>query len=184
MPAASLRLFCCAAAVALLAGCNLPQPQVDLTRHFTLSGPSGPVVADGVRVRPVQLAGHLRSRAMAVRVGPNEVIYLEDVRWAEPLDEAITSALRARLGGVPGDYAVSVQVQRCEVDRSAGNAVVVSATYTLHPGAEGGVDRRGNFTASPRSWDGREPAALVAALRAGIDELADAIVAALPASGK
>jgi len=183
MSAAPCRLLACAAAL-VLAGCNLPQPQVDLTRYFTLSGPSGPVVADGVRVRPVQVAGHLRTRALAVRVGASEIVYLDEVRWAEALDDGITLALRARLGGVSGDHAVSVQVQRCELDRAAANAVVVSATYTIHSGAAGGGDRRGNFTASPRTWDGRDPAALVADLRAGIDELAAAIAAAIPATGR
>ena len=54
----------------LLVSCNLlPQQQTDPVRHFTLSGPAGaPAVADAVRVRPVQLAGHLRNRSVAVRV--------------------------------------------------------------------------------------------------------------------
>ena len=82
-----------------LASCNLPAPQADTVRYFTLSGPVA-AAADGATVRPVQLAGHLRNRSMAVRVSPNEITYNEDVRWAEALDDAITQLLRARVGAV------------------------------------------------------------------------------------
>lgn len=168
---------CAGAGLGLLAlfGCSLPQPQVDRTRHFTLGEPAGAVVADGVRVRPVLLAGHLRNRALAVRVGPNEVIYLEEARWAEPLDEAITQLLRARLGGVAGGAVVSVQVQRCEVDRAAGNAVLIAASYSI---SVKGVERVGTFTAAPRTWDGKNPSGLVGLLREGLGELAEAIAQA------
>ena len=99
-----------AAAVLAAAGCNLPAPQEDRVRHFTLSGQAdGPAVVDAVSVRPVRLAGHLRGRAMAVRVSENEVIYLEDVRWAEPLDEAITQILRNRLRQIGTGATVTAQ---------------------------------------------------------------------------
>src|SRR5258708_13974841 len=81
----------------LLASCSLPSPQADTVRYFTLSGPVA-AAADGATVRPVQLAGHLRNRAMAVRISPNEIVYNEDVRWAEALDDSVTQLLRARVG--------------------------------------------------------------------------------------
>ena len=117
-------------------------------------------------MRPVRMAGHLRNRDMAVRVSDNEVIYLEDVRWAEPLDEAITQLLRQRLRQVAGDAVVTVQVQRCELVRPAGNSVQVTATYTIS-GGDAASARTGAFTASPRQWDGKDPATLVSLLRDG-----------------
>lgn len=160
-----------------LAACNLPTPQEDTVRFFTLSAPAtGAAAAESVAVRPVRLAGHLRNRDMAVRVSENEIIYLEDVRWAEPLDEAITQLLRQRLRQVPGDAVVSVQVQRCELVRSAGNAVEVVATYAINPVT--GEARTGAFTASARTWDGKDPATLVGLLRDGVNELAEAIAVA------
>src|SRR5688572_25838115 len=157
-----------------LAACSLPTPQADLVRYFTLSTPAtGAAAPESVAVRPVRLAGHLRNRDMAVRVSDNEVVYLEDVRWAEPLDEAITQLLRQRLRQVPGDAVVTVQVQRCEVVRDAGNAVQVTATYAIS-GASGDA-RTGTFTAAPRQWDGKDPATLVSLLRDGVNELAEAI---------
>lgn len=159
----------------LLAACNLPSPQADTVRHFTLSGPVAAAM-DGATVRPVQLAGHLRGRLMAVRVAPNEVIYLEDVRWAEPLDDAITQLLRARLGPAGAGRVVAVQVSRCELVRSEGNSVQLAATWTIT--ASDGTAQRGVFTASPRTWDGKDYGALVGQIRDAVTELGDALAAA------
>jgi hypothetical protein len=164
-------------ALLLASGCRiLPEPQVDSVRHFTLSEPAQmDGVAEGVVVRPVRLAGHLRNRSMAVRVSANEVVYLDDVRWAEPLDEAITQILRNRLSAVPGGATVVVQIQRCELDRSAGNTVQLAASYTLTPA--GGEARAGVFTATPRAWDGGDTGVLVGLIREAAGELADALAA-------
>lgn len=165
------------------AACNiLPQPTPDNTRHFTLTSPvTLAPVADATTVRPVQVAGHLRSRAMAIRVGENEVIYDDEARWAESLDDAITQLLRARLSAIGGGKVVAVQVQRCELVRSAGNSVQLAATYTISPALSeaGGAIQRGTFTASPRTWSGGDRSVLVGQLRDAINELADAIAAAV-----
>jgi len=160
-----------------LSGCNLPAPQADTVRHFTLSEPvDAAVVADAATVRPVQLAGHLRNRSIAVRVSANEVVYLDDARWAEPLDEAITQVLRNRLRSVGGGSIVTVHVQRCEAVRSEGNAIQVVATWTIV--SPGQPVRSGSFAATPRTWDGRDHGALVGLLREGVTELAAAIAVA------
>jgi hypothetical protein len=162
-----------------LSACNiLPEPQADTTRHFTLSGPAeAGAVADAVQVRPVRLAGHLRNRAMAVRVSANEVVYLDEVRWAEPLDEAITQVLRNRLRQVAGGGVVVVQIQRCELVQSEGNAVQLAATYAITP-AGGAEAQTGVFMATPRTWSGGDHGALVSLIREAVEELAGAIVAA------
>ena len=171
------------AAVALLglAGCNLlPQPQVDMVRYFTLSSATAtPAQSEGTTVQPVQLAGHLRNRAMAVRVAENEVIYLEDVRWAEPLADAVTQLLRVRLGPVAGNHVVNVQVQRCELVRNEGNAVQLAATYTILTPGGAAEPKRGVFSASPRAWDGKDYGALVGLLRESVGELGESIAGAL-----
>ncbi len=167
----------------LLTACPsvLPQPQADVTRHFTLASPiKSAAVTDGTRVLPVQVAGYLRSRAMAVRISENEVIYLDEVVWAEPLADGITQTLRNRLSVVASDADVSVQIQRCELDRSAGNTVQLIATYSITSGGSAGlVTRRGLFTASARTWDGKDHGKLVAQLREAVDELADRLVSQL-----
>ena len=171
----------------LLSACNLlPEPQADTIRHFTLGGEAGPPpVANGTQVRPVQVAGHLHGRAMAVRVAENEVAYLDDLRWAEPLDAALTQILRARLGAVAGGATVTVDVQRFELVRFEGNQVQLAATYSLQPsGAGRAAAQRGVFNATPRAWDGKDPGALVGLLRAAAGELGDAIAAAAEAAAK
>jgi hypothetical protein len=167
--------------LAFAPGCSLlPEPQVDAVRYFTLSGAAaGAPAADALVVRPVRLAGHLRGRSMAVRVSENEVVYLDDVRWAEPLDEALTQILRHRLRQIGGGGAVTVQVQRCELVRSEGNSVQLIATYAITPA--GGEPRAGEFTAARRTWDGGDAGDLVGLMRAAAGELADAIAAAVEA---
>ena len=161
----------------LFAGCNvLPEPAADTVRHFTLSGPVA-TVADGAMVRPVQLAGHLRGRVMAVRVAPNEVIYNEDVRWAESLDDAITQILRIRIGAAGAGKVIAVQIQRCELVQNEGNSVQLAATYTI-TGPDGGV-KRGAFNAGPRTWVGQDQGALVGQIRDAVGELGDALAAAV-----
>jgi uncharacterized lipoprotein YmbA len=131
-------------------------------------------------VRPVQLAGHLRGRAMAVRIAANEVIYNEDVRWAEPLDDAITQLLRARVGSTGAGRSITAQISRCELVRAEGNSVQLAATWTVT--AADGTAKRGAFTAGPRTWDGQDYGALVGLIRDAVNEFGDALAAA--AGGK
>jgi uncharacterized lipoprotein YmbA len=169
------------AALLTIAACNLPQPQADTARHFVLGGlPDVVPVADATNVRPVQVAGFLHNRSIAVRVAEHEVAYLDDARWAGPLDGAITQLLRARLSTVPGGATVSVQVQRCDLARYKGDMVEFAAAYTILP-AEGdkGPARRGVFSAPPRKWDGRDYGALVGLMHDAVAELGDAIAAAV-----
>jgi len=177
------RTLAAVAALSGLVGCNvLPEQQLDTVRYFTLGSPAPAAVsAEGVTVKPVRVAGHLRNRSMAVRVAENEVIYLEDIRWAESLSDAITQLLRARLGSVDGNRVVTVEVDRCELVRFENNRVQLSATYTILSLDEAVASARGVFTSSPRTWDGKDYGALVDEIRAAIDELGDAIAAGLTA---
>jgi uncharacterized lipoprotein YmbA len=174
-------------ALGLLSGCTLlPEPQVDPVRHFTLSSPSTVApLADATVVRPVQLAAHLRSRKMAVRIAEHEVIYLDEASWAEPLDDAITAVLRRRLAAVGGGATVAVQIQRCELVRPAGNAVELAATYTITR-ATGPVtaERRGVFVAKPRAWTGKDHGQLVGLIGAAVAELGEELATAVVVENK
>jgi hypothetical protein len=164
----------------LASGCSiLPEPQADTVRYFTLSEPAQMGRAtEGVVVRPVRLAAHLRNRSMAVRVSAHEVVYLEDVRWAEPLDEALTQVLRNRLRSVAAGATVVVQVQRCELVRSDDNTVQLAATYAITP-AGGGDAQSAVFAATPRKWAGGDHGAIIGLMRESAGELAEAIAAAV-----
>jgi len=165
-----------------LAGCNLAQPQADNQRHFILSGPAAQVpAANSTKVRPVHVAGHLHGRSMAVRVSEHEVVYLEDFRWAEPIDESITQLLRNRLAVVGSGATVSVQIDRCELVRNAGNSVQLVASYSiLLPDADKNSPQRGVFISAPRTWDRKDYGTLVGLLGDAVGELGDAIAAILP----
>jgi len=176
-PLASLVLL---AALAGLGGCAVLRPAKDPVRYFTLGSPVAPVAGGGVDVRPVGLAGHLRRGALAVRVSEHEVTYLDEVRWAEPLDEALTQLLRARLAAPGRAWRVSVQVQRCELVRQPAHQVELAATYEVRDLATEQVSR-GAFRATPRPWAGTDQGELVALLRASADELAAHLAAALGA---
>lgn len=172
-----ITVFCFLSSVlCLLAACNLPQPQADTARYFTLSSPVT-TPTDGATVRPVQLAGHLRGRAMAVRIAPNEVVYNEDVRWAEPLDEAITQSLRTRVGPAGAGRSITVQISRCELVRAEGNSVQLAATWIIT--AADGTAKPGAFTAGPRTWDGKDYGALVGLIRDAVNELGDVLATAV-----
>lgn len=154
-----------------LGACSLPEPQSDAVRYFTLAGPATSASAtDATRVPPVQVGGHLRNRAVAVRVSEQEIIYLDDAIWAEPLADGITQLLRNHLAAVGGGATVQVQIQRCEPNRAAGNAVEFVAAYTIVSGAK---ESRGVFTATKRTWEGANPADLVSQLRSATQELAE-----------
>jgi len=163
-----------------LAGCNLPidPAKADAVRYFSL-GTSGPAAAaGGVRVLPVVLAGHLQPRELAVRIGDNEVTYLDEARWAEAPAEGFTSLLRARLAGVAAEGVLRIEISRCEPLQADQHTVDFRASYTFSPAA-GGPAVSGTFAATPRAWDGRDPAALVGLYRSAVEEFSATLAAAL-----
>ena len=64
-----------------------------------------------------------------------------------------------------------------ELVRFEGNSVQLAATYTLL--AADGTVRHGSFTASPRTWDGKDYGVLVGQIREAVNDLGDALAAAL-----
>jgi uncharacterized lipoprotein YmbA len=89
-------------------GClNLNKPTV-IARHFVLAATEGaPAPATGraaglaLGIAPVQVAGYLHNKNVAVRRGQHELVLLSQALGSEPLDEGIlrviTSNLAARL---------------------------------------------------------------------------------------
>ena len=74
---------------------------------------------------------------------------------------------------------VVVNLLRCELVRSDGNQVELSATYTITPAAGSGEARSGTFTATPLTWNGGDHGTLVGLIRQQAEELAGAIAAAV-----
>jgi uncharacterized lipoprotein YmbA len=203
-PLARLALVC---AVGLVAGCNVvPPAQDDPTRYYVLSdsAPAAPQAGPsqgGARIglRAVQLEGYLRRREMVVRTGSNEVEFRDYRRWAEPLDAAIARILQARLQSSPAvaqawvepfpvdqdrDFDVSVAVSRCEGSASRSDRYVASLSATIEvstAGPNAHVVARRVFAAPDAAWNGSDYERLAALLSADVAQLAQEVLAAVPA---
>ena len=188
-------------AVVLLAGCSLPiEPaKPDTTRYYVLGGT--PVAPEGTAARGpviglkrVEAAAYLRGKTLVVRVGDNEVKYIEDARWAEPLEAAAERLLGERLaqkaivrtapfaGDASRAFDVSIRLLQCEGVLAAGGRIQVSAAVEitgLGPGARPASHQV--ITAKTEAWDGKDYARLAQLLGAGLDEIADHIFALLTA---
>lgn len=176
-----------------LVGCKiLPEAQVDPTRSFILStktANAAPVVAADaptVHLRAVELANYLRSRALVVRRGENEIEFREFAQWGESLDLGIARVLReellargsARAVQVPGSRATSgggtevdlrIRVLACE--GGADGAVAFRAAWQLtHGGAA--PAKRGDYRAENVRWQPTNEASLAAGISEAVAGLA------------
>jgi uncharacterized lipoprotein YmbA len=203
----TFRLATSWAAVTLLAGfiftaCSLPdiqQAQPDTSRYYVLGGvspsPAGARPdAPRLAVRMVEVAPYLKNKSLVVRQGDNELKFVADARWGEPLDAGLTRLIRERLAATTGtpvepeagletDYVVRIRVERCEgtVDGTGGN-VSLTAEIDLRPAAPTPTGRpvRRMFVARPAAWDGKDFARMARLLSEAAGELADAVLAAVP----
>ncbi|HTX65690.1 MAG TPA: PqiC family protein [Opitutaceae bacterium] len=184
----------------MLTSCSIPLPQAqpDLTRYFVLQPAGTPAGAAAlgslpvVRLQAVDVPAYLADKPLAVRRGANEIRYLDAARWAEPLDQDLARNLRLGLGATPGltvlsrydstgkwDYNLKVRVTACEGTEEG--HVRFAADWVLEPAPDSTLPRKaGTFWGRDLTWDGKTPAALVAALSQGVSQLCDTLVAALP----
>ena len=186
------------------AGCSLPQPQPDLTRYYVLTASAEkPAAAPApavekpwtIGLRPIEAPPFLRNRAMIVRLGPNEVRFADESRWAEPVDVAVDRVLRetlearsdvARVVGVtvnseaPRDYDVLVRIERCEGARDVHVARLVAAVEIYSVGENPVRVARDLVATEIPGWNGHDFSDLAAKLSAAVDQLAAKIVAMLP----
>lgn len=187
----SLLPVCLIGSLLTLAGCNLPNVEparADEARYFVLEGTVPlPAAPANLEVRPVRLAAYLDSRLLVTRVSAREVRYADDARWAEALDAGLTRRLRTRLQAPPAaaatakDYAVRVTVQECEGQLNPrGGSTRFAASFEIIALADNRVLARQDFTAPARTWNGKDFDQLTAGLGEAVDDLAAAIVAALP----
>ncbi len=186
--------------LAAAAGCSLlPVAKPDPTRFYVLTtratAAAAPAGAPAVQLRPVEVAGYLRSRPLIVRRGGNELEFREYARWGEPLEQGIGRVLREELRarGVvvpsgPGrdspafDYHLTVRVLACE--GTVAGAVDFRAVWELtrageKPVAAGG----GEFRAEALRWDGKSEASLAAQLSEAVAGLAAEIAVAVARKG-
>lgn len=187
--------------VTLLVGCNvLPEAQTDPTRSFILSNPVADVrsanAADAstIHLRSVELASYLRTRALIVRKGENEIEFREFAQWGEGLDLGIARVLRegllasgrAGLVQLPGsrtgsdrssDAELRIRVLSCEGNQDGG--INFRAVWELSPDGAGGPVKRGDYHAADLRWEPPNEDSLAAGISAAVAGLAAEISAAL-----
>jgi len=188
------RLLVPAAALLLVAGCQIiPEPREDPSHFYTLGVPrlvaTESTVAEPLQVQllPVELPAYLHKGLLVVRKGENEVRYSDYDRWAEPLETAIARSLQA---GIQADPRFSVSLHpggpahRCElrvrIQQAEGLALpgtpasvrFVASIELQSTGDQPRVLARRVFTAPATAWDGQSPAALAKGLGEAVDQLA------------
>lgn len=181
-----------------LAACSLPPAQPDPTRYYVLTPlgrqAEGTATAGArwrVALRPVAMPNFLRGKTMAVRVGSNEVVYVDEARWAETLEAGIGRVLRESLesrpeiafvatsSGEDHDLDVAVRVLRCEGDREKGVARFTAAVEIYAAGPGGARRGRDIFTTEVPGWDRQNYGQLASKLSEAVDVFGDRIVALL-----
>jgi uncharacterized lipoprotein YmbA len=184
-----------------LAACSLPQAQPDLTRYFLLNEVTheasvAEVVGEPPRIvlRTVIVPEYLRGKIMQVRVADNEVRYIDEARWAEPLEAGLTRVLREDLaqrpsrvrvvarGGDEHEYDVAVNLRRCEGVSPAGLARLAARIEIFSEGVNPELVAQEDFTVDVPNWDGNDYGLLAKKLSEAADALAERIVTLLPAT--
>jgi uncharacterized lipoprotein YmbA len=182
------------AAFSVLPGCL--GPRVDASRYFTLpsaGAPSAGTPIASVGLGPVTLPPYLSRPEMATRVGPEQVAYAANDRWAAPLEEltvlALSEELRARLParevlrwpwplGAPPELAATVEFLQFEADAAGGATLQARWTVT----ARGRPPVSGVTRLHEKGAPGDAPGS-VAALGRALGALASDLAAAARAGG-
>ena len=166
--------------LALTAGCL--GPRQDHSAFFLLS--SLPVVAEGSPVAvvlglgPIMLPGYLDRPQIVIRLSENEIALTASDRWAEPLRDNMSRALKENLSkllttnsfvdypwyeSAAPDYGIAVEVRRFEADPS-GNVVLDAIWHLTQSGtvidtqtsvivdSAGGPERTATVAAQSRAW--------------------------------
>jgi hypothetical protein len=188
----------------LLSGCNIVAPaQPDSARFFVLAAPKPP--SDGTAgagklhlgLKSVKVADYLKQPMITVRSHANEVDFVDNARWAEPLEAGIGRILLASLSTAPAvasvisapfpfdserDYDVSVSILQCEGSTGGSRpaahfeaSVVISTA-----GPDPKVVVHHLFVAPPGDWDGSNYGRLAGLLSDDVAALGKDIAAALP----
>lgn len=187
-------------AVALLLGsaaCSLPEAKPDLTRYYVLT----PVASKGdapaaerpaVLVRSVAVPEFLRGRIMQVRVSENELRFVDEARWAEPLEAGVLRVVRENLeragvvrvvarGSEAHDYEIVIRLQRCEGALPGGAARLSAQVEVFRTGIEPKLVAQDEIASEVPGWDGSDHADLARKLSQAAAALSERIATLVPA---
>lgn len=192
----------------VLTGCSLLQPHSDPTRFYVLTvqspspkpAESTPQIAANrwkVGLRQVEVPAYLRSKAIVIRTGANEVYFADFDRWAEPLDQGISRVMKEALGSTSNvaevtlnshgdetlDCEVAIRVLACEGVRveHGTNSIRFAVTWQVRSlGKNPALAQHGVFAPDAAPWDGKDYGRLAEGLSEAIARLSTTIAASLP----
>lgn len=180
-----------------LAGCSLPEAQPDLTRFYLLTSSPAPAekaegpAATRVQLRAVIVPEFLRGKLMQVRLGENEVRFVDLARWAEPLEAGIGRVVRenlakqARFEVVTGrasghDFEIVLHLRACEGVVPGGTARLATRIEIVTGGLAANRVAQEDFVTEVPGWDGKDYADLARKLSEAAAALSERIAALVP----
>lgn len=179
------------------AACSLPEAKPDLTRYYVLTPVAAKADAPAearpvVYVRSIAVPEFLRGRIMQVRVSENELRFVDEARWAEPIEAGVLRVVRENLdrlgavrlverGGEPHDYEVAVRLRRCEGALPAGAARIAARIEVFRSEVEPKLVAHDEFLSEVPGWDGSDYAELARKLSQAAAALSERIAALVPA---
>ena len=192
-------LFWCLACAMLFAGCSASQVHYHtLASSDAFEGTDRKSADFLLEVMPVSVPPSLDQAYLAIRRGQTEIEFVDDERWASPLDNEIRSALAVRLaarlntddvdaGSAPSDNAgrqvATLRVRIRQLDVWPGSRVQLTAGWRV--GFRGRRDRvLSCVTHLEEKVEARDFGGLVQAQRAVIVQLADIVGANIAALEK
>lgn len=190
------------AALFMSPACSLPEARPDLTRYYVLTSvmpKSEPATATGERpgvfVRAVTAPEYLRGKIMQVRVSENELRFVDEARWAEPIEAGLLRVLRENLeqaatvrvvgrGSEAHGFDVAVQLRRCEGMLSAGAARLAARIEVFSTELDPKLVAQEEFVAEIPGWDGKDHADLARKLSEAAARLSQRIAELVPAGSQ
>lgn len=193
--------FCFSAAALVLfhGGCSvIPEASPDTTRYYVLTAGAGSEAPGPdsapprVSLRPVVVPDFLRGRIMQVRIGRNEVRFIDSARWAEPLESGLNRVLRDNLAqratavrivtrtGEQHDYDVAVHIRHFEGVLPKGAAGISARIEIYTTDLEPKLVAQDDFVTEVPNWDGKDHGQLANKLSEATAALSDRIIALIP----
>jgi uncharacterized lipoprotein YmbA len=184
-----------ASAVIWLNSCSLPQAQPDLTRFYILTAGAKENATPAseptkVFLRAVNVPEFLRGRMFVVKTGENQVSFIDEARWAEPLEAGLhrviaENLVRQGLRCVPRAseehaFEITVWVKSCEGLAGKGAARLAARIEVTKTGAEPTIVAHDDFVAEVAGWDGKDYGQLAAKLSEAAGELGERAAKLLP----
>lgn len=178
-----------------LSACSLPQAQPDLTRFYILTSSAKENASSAgeptkVFLRSVNVPEFLRGRMFVVRAGENQVSFIDEARWAEPLEAGLHRVIaedlvRQGLRVVPRAseehaFEITIWVKSCEGLAGKGAARLAARIEVAKAGLEPTIVAHDDFVAEVPGWDGKDYGQLAAKLSEAAGELGEKAAKLLP----